>query len=308
MTLRLIFVIVAALLFTSCFRHEQKTPGSNGEPGADSLAGLPPPPKMQVRLEPVRILDTVIITDVTGAGTVMTFVTSIDTTKPHPIGARFDRVQAFTFAAQDSSWHEALSDSFTVATSVVMRDVTGDGKPDMIISTTNGHDDSIAAIGCVIYSAHSGAWKEIFTAQTGNPTLQDIDNNGTQDILLHDLYAGVMPPPDAITYISDIYSFDGTTYTASKHKFPAYFQSLVATATEAYTKEKTQLPINIPITDESDFTLYRPCAVVIVSFYATADKIGVKKFWDQEKEYLSRMLTSGQLIDLEAFVKSMATL
>lgn len=301
----ILFAFVLALALSGCFRHEQKQQVASGDHSAEGYApGVMPPPAMQVRLEQTRMLDTVMSGDVSG-GAPMTFVYSLDTTRPHPAGARFDRMTAFTWSAQDSTWHEALTDTFAFGTTATLKDITGDGKPDIVLSTTSGLDDSIAATGCVVYSAHGGAWKEVFTAQTGNPQFQDVDNNGAVDILLQDEYAGVMPQTDAVQYISDIYSFDGTMFSSAKQRFPAYFDKIIAKAKDDYARIKTQVPVTAAITDEFDFTLYKPCIAVFVSYYAEDNKAGAREFWNQEREYLSRMVPSGQLIDLESFAMNM---
>ncbi|HZV13590.1 MAG TPA: hypothetical protein VFA55_10275, partial [Candidatus Kapabacteria bacterium] len=158
--------------------------------------------------------------------------------------------------------------------------------------------------GLAIWSAHDGNWKLIFRSLTGDPVLQDIDNDSLPEIIMHGYYAGILPNTEAMEYISDIYAFDGVKYSEAKSHYPHFFSDLIAQAKEKYAQAKTQTPVSAPITDEVNFTLYKPCLQALAVLRTSGDTSGARAFWEGEKDYLSRMIPQEQFIDLQSFAET----
>jgi hypothetical protein len=299
----IIISFALAIAVSGCFRHEQRTTGDGSTTGVATVLPNAAQP-MQVRLEMSRALDTVLVLE-GGDGTVRTVVTSLDTALHRaPAASRLDLVQSFAWNPADSTWHPAPADSVLFGTRIDVRDVTGDTKPDLLIFTISGMiDDTIAGHGITVFAAHGSEWRPVLVLPGGDPVLRDVDNNGTMEIVTRDAYSGVMPMTDAIVYESDVYSFDGQVFTSAKQRLPKFFEQSVTSAQEAYARIKTTVPVNAPINDEFDFTLYGPCATVFVTLNAASDKAGKATFWNREKDYLSRMLPPSQFTDLEALAE-----
>jgi hypothetical protein len=248
--------------------------------------------------------------DVLGSGIPKAFVLSVEThtindslnTLPSP--ARFDLMQTYNWSVGDSSWKIAEVDSFAYGTDIYVQDITRDGKPDIVVHTHTDSTGDADGDGLAIWSAHDGNWKQIFRSVTGDPALQDIDNDSLPEIILHGYYAGMLPNTEAMGYVSDIYAFDGVKYSEAKNHYPTFFSDLVAQAKEKYMQAKTQTPISAPITDEVNFTLYKPCLQALAALRTSGDTSGARAFWESEKDYLSRMIPQEQFIDLQSFAET----
>lgn len=330
-------VRVAVLLMSYCLfdcsRVQQQQPVSD-------TSAVPQPVQIKpmiISLRPPRVLDTMFYADVFGAGVPKAFVFSIrrdtgnvlvntstneaakkkantssnlssnDTSNKLssllPSYARFDLMQIYNWNIGDSSWNLAEVDSFAFGVAVGSYDVTRDGKPDIIVRTRTAPNGVQGAGGMTIWSAHSGEWKRIFNTRAGDPSLQYIDGDSLPEVVLHGHFSGVLPSTEAVEYVTDIYAFNGMEFAEAKSHYPKFFSDMSAQAEQKYAQAKTQTPVTTPITDEMNFTLYKPCLLVLAWFRTVGNTAGARAFWEKEKDYLSQMIPQEQYIDLDVFAK-----
>ena len=311
MKLFVIFLGVAGTcLIISCTRSPQQPASQSDTTTAAPITTQP----IKTSFSAGRMLDTLFYTDVTGSGVPKAFVFSKPIVQVHdtinantdssgfPSYARYDLFQVYNWSMSDSSWKLAQQDSVHFGVGSRTMDITHDGKPDLILSTLAAGVTDASAQGMMIFSAHSGDWKQIFATTSGNPAFIDINHDSLFEIAIHRSLTGVMPNSEAVEYVSDIYAFDGTMFTKATSQYPKYFSDMAAQAQQEYTQAKTKTPVTTPITDELNFTLYKPCLQTLAWMRASGDTTAALTFWKNERDYLSRMIPQEQYVNLDVFV------
>lgn len=268
-------------------------------------------PPISVKLSPDRTLDTIVyVNSSSGANTAFVFsranAHSTDSTKLNDSSAnlafgKFDLMQGFNWDASDSMWKLSYMDSIHYGVDIRAQDITHDGKPELLLFTRWAYPFTAGTGGIIIYSCSTGSWKRIFSTTAGDPELQDIDNDSLTEIVLHGYFKGMLPEPLGVRYVSEIYAFDGAEFTRATARYPKYFSGMATAAKKQYSEIKTQTPVTSPISDETNFTLYKPCLQTLAWLRATGDTSSVLEFWNGERGYLERMIPQEQYVDLDVF-------
>lgn len=235
-------------------------------------------------------------------GSTFYVVTSKDTTIQTEAGYSipFDRVEIFRFDSLKWKFESLLVDVFEYGRETEFRDLTNDGKEEIIVHRDAGGNDPVASCGLYVYGWTSDTTLDIlFYNDDGNPRVQDIDGDHTQEIVVSGEFRGVMPHALVIPYTLGIHTFDGEKFTQNNLTYIVYFMKRIARAKKLYEKKKKKL---IRQLNADDYPLYREFAEWIIWVSASGNVQLAKTIWAREHAFLENRLPEEQFDDLDSFI------
>ncbi|MEP7147130.1 MAG: hypothetical protein ABI792_08995 [bacterium] len=214
----------------------------------------------------------------------------------------FDMLEVFALDAAQKSYIKILSDTVDYSIDCEYEDLANDSTKQIIVKTNSGGNDKTMSEGMFIFEMTSNEKIRLLKFfDTGSPEIIDIKNNGNKEIIVSDLFYGVMPQNSAINFVKDIYRLENQDLIEKKSEFADFFDGKIKELLEKYygIKRKVEMgmqPMNL------SYPLYREAAEVIINYYSKGDMKELKKFWDEEKESLKKNIPTDEFQDLDNFI------
>jgi hypothetical protein len=247
------------------------------------------------------IVDSVHI-DVDGDGRPEFVITSraVASVEDPMAAASFDRLEVFRYDTARALYTSLFVDPVESGAQLRFEDVTRRGGTDVVVTTAAGGNDAIASNGLCIYGRRqSGSFSLLFYESSGAPVIRDVNGDGIPELLIRDEYWGVMSHDEAIEYIAEIHSFNGSEYVESNLKFAGYFDREIATRRSGYQQLKAKKhPSSAEVLET-----YRSCLDLLLWLISKGDLYEVRKVWNNEKPFLSLRLPVDQFEDLDGLVQ-----
>ncbi|HMS34728.1 MAG TPA: hypothetical protein PKC91_11655 [Ignavibacteria bacterium] len=225
-----------------------------------------------------------------------------DTAEKYDSYYNFDMIEVFALNMENKSYVKILSDTVDYSTECRFVDLNNNKTEQILISTNSGGNDSLTSVGMFVYDMTSADRIELLKYfDSGAPFVKDIKKDGIKEILISDLFYGVMPQVYAIPFVKYIYRLADNNLSERNSEYKEYYDSEISASKEKYygLKRKFEMgmqPINL------SYPLYREAAEVIVNYYAQGDETGLKKFWDEEKDSLKKNIPESEFLDLNNFI------
>ena len=204
--------------------------------------------------------------------------------------------------------------------SLDLRDVTGDGRPELMVPTYSGGNDMVASNGLAIFSGDGGGIRTIFQRPDGDPTLTELEHAKGEGVMVHDeLWPAFAAHVDAVEYLSDILAFRDGSYVSIRREQTRRFADEAGAYLREYRDERekfaadtiavagTSAPQPTP-TIEGMHPLFKPAALAMLSFGTASDLRSLRSFWTSEREYLLRRIPPDQFAELEAIYSRMVVM
>ncbi|MEO8665388.1 MAG: hypothetical protein ABI462_07815 [Ignavibacteria bacterium] len=225
-----------------------------------------------------------------------------DTSEKYNDYYNFDLLEVFALDPEKKSYVKILSDTVDYSQDYEFADLANDSTKQIIVKTNSGGNDKTMSEGMFVYGMTPDNKVQLLKYfDTGSPELLDIKNNGSKEILVSDLFYGVMPQNSAINFVKDIYTFENNILVEKNSDYGEYYDNKIKDLLEKYYALKRKVEMGMQPIDLS-YPLYREAAEVIVNYYAKGDLKGLKKFWDEEKESLKKNIPADEFQDLTNFV------
>jgi hypothetical protein len=293
-------LFTAALLAVGCSRSDRRPeePDQSMMTIHDSIFHPPQFPQG-------RTLDTVMALDFDGRGRQEYVVTS-RTGAPDSIpGARADLVQIFSYDSLAHAFRAVLVDSLIGVHDMFLRDLTGDGVPEVVVTTDGGGNDPIASRGLAVYSGSGGTIRTIFQRLDGDPELTTMRDADGPVIVTHDLYwPDFVPHVGARAYANDLLAFKGDRFVSVRADHPKFFLAEAQKYLDEYRHVRDSVTRDTADFDAADddekIVLGSPAALAMLSLRLAGAQASLRSFWDSEKDFLGRRLSEDYMDDLSA--------
>lgn len=225
-----------------------------------------------------------------------------DTTQKYVSFFNFDMIEIFSLNKDKRKFEKIFSDTVDYSTECRFEALEKNGFKQILINTNTGGNDKITSNGMFIFGMNdSGKINLINFFDSGDPVIADIKKDSTKQILVSDEYWGVMPEPNVIGFVKDIFMLENNELVLKNSEFGEYYENKITGLKEKYygLKKKVEVgmqPVNLA------FPLYREAVEVIVNYYAKGDMQGLAKFWNEEKDSLQKNIPADEFTDLSNFV------
>ncbi len=149
----------------------------------------------------------------------------------HPAGTRADLVEIYDRDEEAGVWQLVYRDSIDWITGWQLAELTGDDRVDLLLSTTGGGNEPIAAEGMTVISGQTDTIATFWQRTSGMPRLATVDDRNI--IVIHELFwPEFLPHAAALPVIAEVLSMTdgraGSDYATSRRFFAA--QATEATA------------------------------------------------------------------------------
>lgn len=248
------------------------------------------------------------------------------------IGARFDLLEIFAYDSLSRTWTRVLSDSVESARSIELRDVTGDGREELVVRLDYGGNDPVATFGMNVYSAHGGALRRVFRSTWMHPEVDTLA--GVPGIVItvrHALWPLFAPRSDATIYIDDIYGFRDGRFRSVLAEARGYYRSEADSAVARFRALRDSVERHLAeerrrsaaardsleargdtsgvaavverdtLSYEQALGLYRWSALGVLYRLRSGDERGARTFWAQQRPFLRSVLPEEQYEELAEF-------
>lgn len=214
----------------------------------------------------------------------------------------FDLLEVFVLDTLKKSYVKILSDTVDYSSGCFFVSLDSGSRKQIVIETNFGGNDEILSRGMFVYDMTAPDKIELIKYfDTGSPSITDLKNNGSKEILVTSLFYGVMPRVNAIPYIKEIFKMENDRLVLKNEEFPDYYDGRIKELLEKYYELKRKVEMGMQPVNMS-YPLYREAAEVIVNYYAKGDTKGLQKFWDAEKKSLETNIPQDEYMDLSNFI------
>jgi hypothetical protein len=217
--------------------------------------------------------------------------------------SKFDMIEVFVLDSVRGKYVKNLTDTVDFAVDAKYVDLGASGIKEIVVFTNSGGNNSLASEGMFIFGMDKdNSVRLIRYFDSGAPQITQAGKGGSQQILITDLFHGVMPMAYAVPYTGSIYEFEHNDLVLSNDKYPEYYDKKIEVLVEKYKglKRKVEMgmqPVNL------SYPLYREAAEVIVNYKAKGDMKGLRRFWEEERESLKKNIPADEFSDLSNYVK-----
>ncbi|MBV6477857.1 MAG: hypothetical protein HGGPFJEG_00602 [Ignavibacteria bacterium] len=236
-----------------------------------------------------------------GKNEIIVFSTLKDSVEKFVSFYNFDMIEIFVLDSALSKYKKVLSDTVDYSENYYFEDLAKNGIKQILIQTNSGGNDAVASRGMFIYEMDRDAVRLVKYFDTGDPVLKDLKNDGRKEILVTDVFWGIMPHVNVIYYTAGIYKYENGDLKLVNPEFGEYYEGRLKELKEKYYGIKKKVEMGMQPVDLS-YPLYREAAEVFVNYIAKGDLAGLKKFWDEEKNSLKDNLPEDEFKDLENYI------
>ncbi|MBK8551595.1 MAG: hypothetical protein IPL53_11250 [Ignavibacteria bacterium] len=110
-----------------------------------------------------------------------------------------------------------------------------------------------------------------------------------------------MPQKEAVNFVKGIYKLENQDLVEKNSEYKEFFDEQIIRAKDNYYGLKRKMEMGMQPMNLS-YPLYREAAIVIINYYSKGDEINLKKFWDEETEYLKKNIPENEYMDLNNFI------
>lgn len=214
----------------------------------------------------------------------------------------FDMIEVFALDESKKAFAKILADTVDYADSCILNSLRNDSNRQILITTNSGGNNETMSKGLFIYDMTSPLKINLLKYfDVGAPEITDIKKDGNKEILVSDLYYGVMPQNSAVNFVKEIYKLENQKLLLKNEEFGEYYDPKIKELLERYYGIKRKVEMGMQLNDMS-YPLYREAAELLVNYYAKGDLKGLKKFWDEEKESLKKNIPEEEFLDLSNFI------
>lgn len=228
-----------------------------------------------------------------------------DTSEKYNDYYNFDMIEVFSLDSVRQSYIKIFSDTVDFSKECNYSKLSDDNTRQMLVVTNSGGNDSVTSGGMFIFDMVSKDKINLLKYfDTGAPIVKDLKNDGRNELLVSDLFYGIMPQNNAVTYVSGIYRIENHDLVLRNSEFPEFYDLEIDKLKENYyaLKKKIELgmqPVNLA------YPLYREASEIMINYYSKGDLKNLKTFWDEEKEDLKKSLQENEFIDLNNFISKL---
>lgn len=214
----------------------------------------------------------------------------------------FDMLEVFVLDPDRKSFVKILSDTVDYSESYSFVDLGNDSMKQMLINTNLGGNDKIASRGMFVYGmTPDNKINLIKYFDTGDPKVEDIKKDGNKEIMVSDLFYGVLAQQDAIDFVKEIYKFENQDLILRNNEFGEFYDNKITELLGNYSGVKKKAEMGMQLSDMA-YPLYMQAAEVIINYYAKGDMKNLRMFWDTEKVFLEKNLPQDEYLDLSNFI------
>lgn len=305
----LLLILASAFMFASCSKEEKKDNESSEQPpatgGSTSSAGQSEIGDVsELSYAEGRRIFRIDKKDLNNDGTSELIVLSINEANTDRGSSvhKFDLIEVFTEDKARGKYVKRLSDTVDFAVDASYEDLEGEASKQIIVYTNSGGNSTVASEGMFVFGMRGrDSVNLIKYFDSGAPRLVRSGSGNKQQVVITDLFHGVMPMSDAVPYTAGIYEMVSNELVLSNEKHPEYFDKKLEQLLDKYYGMKKKVEMGMQIADLS-YPLYREAAEVIVNYRAKGDTDGLKKFWEKEKDPLRKNIPEDEFTDLSNFV------
>ena len=283
------------------------------EPAPIASTGAPPfhPPSYPAG----RSIDTIASTLASVGGLPVFVVTSRGDSLV--AGARFDLLEVHAYDSTTKSWTRVLADSIESGRGFTLRDVTGDGRDDIVVHLAHGGNDPVATNGMHVYTGDGGEIRRVFRSTWMDPTIDSIPGLDERVIAVHrTLWPLFAPRAEALIYIDDIFGYRDGRFRSILSEARTYYQSQARRARIDYEAARDSFalrPVAVDTTrdemiDDSaayahELRIYQTSALFMLHSVKSGNPRDARAFWNSERASLRAALKAEQFDELETFFK-----
>jgi len=225
-----------------------------------------------------------------------------DTAEKYNDYYNFDMLEVFALNPGKKTFIKILSDTVDYSTGCRFEDLARDGNKQILVETFSGGNDAIASKGMFVYNMTSPDKINLLKYfDSGDPRIEDPNKDSSKAIMVSDEFWGVMPQVNVISFVKEIYKLENDKLVMINSEYGKFYDDKIKDLKEKYYGVKRKVEMGMQMADLS-YPLYREAAEVIVNYYAKDDMIGLKKFWDEEKDSLQKNISHEEFTDLSNFV------
>lgn len=164
--------------------------------------------------EPGRRLDTIFAVDIDDDDRPEQIVTSIaESSSYFPPNARADLLEIWDRTDTGDTWSIVYTDTLSWITDLRLAELTGDRRPELVLQTTGGGNDPIAADGMAIVTGAEGKIRTLWRRSSGMPRIERLGNRRV--VVIHELFwPPYLPHASAVRIPTEVLGFAGGSIRA----------------------------------------------------------------------------------------------
>ena len=214
----------------------------------------------------------------------------------------FDMMEIFSLDKSREKYEKIFSDTVDYSEECRFESLAGDSTRQILVYTNAGGNDKIMSSGMFVYGMdREGKVNLIKYFDSGLPEIKDLNKDNTKQILIKDEYWGVMPHTEVIYYTKEIYIYENGNLLQSNQTFGEYYDKVINELKPRYYGLKRKLDAGMQAVDLS-YPLYREALEVIVNYTAKGDMNELRKFWNEESDYLEKHIPGDEYTDMRDFI------
>jgi hypothetical protein len=267
-----------------------------------------------------RTLDTLFELDLDGDGDIEYIVTSIDRHDGVPKRARADKLQIYSWHPASADYRPLEEDTLRWITGLDLRDVTGDGRVDLLVRCDGGGTDPIATEGLSIVSGDGGTIRRVLSLAHGAPEIAPLPSMTGSAILTHGrLWPPLVSLAGSVPYLEDLLGYRGGRFRSLRSEHPEKFLTLARGAEYNYRQlrqrhagdtlrytDSALAALRDSLVDEGS-PLFTPAALVLLGYGRAGREESLRGFWRQEGGYLQRRMPTAQWTALNSIFERTVT-
>lgn len=214
----------------------------------------------------------------------------------------FDMMEIFSLDKSREKYEKIFSDTVDFSEECRFESLAGDSTKQILVYTNAGGNDVIMSAGMFVYGMNKdGKVNLIKYFDSGLPEIKDLNKDSSKQILIKDEYWGVMPHTEVIYYTKEIYIYENGNLIQSNQAFGEYYDKVLNELKPRYYGLKRKLDAGMQAVDLT-YPLYKEALEVIVNYTAKGDMNELRKFWNEESEYLEKHIPGDEFTDMRDFI------
>lgn len=218
------------------------------------------------------------------------------------------RVVLFNGAGKKELDHITISDSENPLAAEIKTAHLFPGKDQqLVVFTYSGGNDMVSSCGALVYTINNGKLIEQMALISGDPTLEDINGDGIQEIVTSGEYWGnFLYHAICLPYLDTVYAYNGKELSDMTDSYYQYmqFEDTALNEYEECIQGMDKLSSEeIDYGDEEHTMAFRAAVAVLLAYRNVGKRAEAQAWWDSQSARLSRIMDTEHyaeiLIELE---------